>query len=220
MAEGSVENPAESRIAPRTNVMLSGNIESGGLNASVRIRNLSETGALVEGGIVPATGSRLILKRLDLEIAGEVVWSGPGRCGVRFEGCVCVSDWIAGRQTMMSRTRVEEAQAEARIRSASFRTPVAEALDPVNDIDIEKRLAEELGYVQRLLETMGDDLAGDPAVLQRHFRSLQGVDLACQILGHVAAVITASDRTGAVAAIGMEELRARLLRKAVFAPAS
>jgi hypothetical protein len=46
----------------------------------------------------------------------------------------------------------------------------------------------------------------------RHLVSLQSIDIAGQILGHVANVIRSSDPAGAVDRIGMVELRARLTR--------
>ena len=80
---------------------------------------------------------------------------------------------------------------------------------------IEKRLSEEIEYVQRLLEMMGDQLSGDPVILQRHARTMQGFDLMSQILGHIARVVTADDKEGAIDGIGMHDLRSRLKRQAL-----
>ena len=77
---------------------------------------------------------------------------------------------------------------------------------------VDARLSEELEYVQRLLDLMGDQLASDPIILQRHVRSMQGFDLAGQILGHIAKVLASPDRRAAIEGIGMHELRARLQR--------
>jgi hypothetical protein len=78
---------------------------------------------------------------------------------------------------------------------------------------VDQRLSEEIEYVQRLLELMGDQLAGDPVILQRHMRTMQSFDLAGQILGHIAKIIVAEDKPGAIDGIGMHELRARLKRQ-------
>jgi hypothetical protein len=43
--------------------------------------------------------------------------------------------------------------------------------------------------------------------------TLQSIDIAGQILGHVATVVRSSDPEGAIDRIGMCELKARLLRK-------
>jgi hypothetical protein len=42
--------------------------------------------------------------------------------------------------------------------------------------------------------------------------ALQSVDIICQILGHVAKVVSSDDRNEAVRRIGMDDLRGRLLR--------
>ena len=77
------------------------------------------------------------------------------------------------------------------------------------------RLAEELDYARRMIETMGDTLSADVAVISRHAMALQSIDIAGQLLGHVANVIRSSDPTAAVDRIGMGELKARLTRSSM-----
>jgi hypothetical protein len=81
---------------------------------------------------------------------------------------------------------------------------------------LDRRLAEEIGYVVRLLAAVEDELADEPLLVQRHVGVLQNFDLAAQILGHLASVLNADNRESAIDAIGMTELRARLLRKPNF----
>lgn len=85
-------------------------------------------------------------------------------------------------------------------------------LDPTTD-SIEIGLAEEIEHARRLLEAMGDQLAADPAILQRHVRAMQGFDLVGQILGHVAKVIRTGDKKAAIDGIGMRDLQSRLKRQ-------
>ena len=80
---------------------------------------------------------------------------------------------------------------------------------------IDRRLSEELDYVRRLLDSMGEQFASDPTILQRHARSMQGFDLAGQILGHISKVLAAADKSAAIDGIGMQELRVRLKRQAL-----
>ena len=89
--------------------------------------------------------------------------------------------------------------------------PLPPALIPTDD-RLRLRLAEELEYVRRMLDQMGEILSADPLVVSRHMTSLQTVDIAGQILGHVANVTRSSDPMGAVDRIGMCELKARLTR--------
>ena len=90
--------------------------------------------------------------------------------------------------------------------------PLPAALVPTDDI-LNLRLAEELEYARRMIETMGDALSADPNLVMRHMVSLQSIDITAQILGHVATVIRSSDPDGAVERIGMCDMKARLLRK-------
>lgn len=77
---------------------------------------------------------------------------------------------------------------------------------------LHERVAEEINYVARLMESFGDQLASDPAILLEHTKALQSIDLANQILTQLASVIAADDPDGSVAQIGMSDLRARLTR--------
>lgn len=66
-----------------------------------------------------------------------------------------------------------------------------------------------------MLDEMGEELSADLEVLIRHGVALQTVDIAGQILGHVANIVRADDSEAAVERIGMCELRARLQKQKV-----
>ena len=86
---------------------------------------------------------------------------------------------------------------------------------PATDDALKLRLAEELDYARRMLDSMGDEFSSDPALLIRHAVPLQSIDIVGQILGHIAAVVRSSDPDGAVDRIGMCELKARLTRSSI-----
>ena len=92
--------------------------------------------------------------------------------------------------------------------------PLPQALIPTDDVLL-VRLAEELEYARRMIEAMGDDLSADLNVITRHAVALQSIDIAGQMLGHVANVVRSSDREGAVERIGMSDLKGRLKRKSL-----
>jgi hypothetical protein len=219
LAPSGGSNQVENRrVAPRTNLLLAASIEAGPLTAPVRIRNLSESGAAVEGATLPRVGAAVTLRRLDLSITGMIVWSAFGRCGVQFNGTTCVAEWISGTRSPLSatrdQTRVDTIQAAIRTGSGVI-PPSAGPLPAAPQADLEARLSQELAFVRRLLEQLGEELADEPAVLMRHTRALQSFDLAGQILGHISNILVAEDRGAAVNSIGMEDLRSRLLRKAL-----
>ena len=194
------EPPPESSAAvgqharpPRKNLLLAATIEAGALSAPVRIRNLSETGA-------------------------TVVWRAAGRCGIRFAGVVCVDDWAIGKRRAAS--LFEHSQAGVDARQAAIRSGASLPADdcaamtapPRADI-LEGRIAEELAYLRRVLDSVGDTLSDDAIILQRHGGALQQIDATCQILAELAAILGSRDRVAAAVAVNMHDLRARLLRK-------
>ena len=79
---------------------------------------------------------------------------------------------------------------------------------PRTDDALSLRLADELDYVSRLIEQMGNALSADPTVIARHVVTLQAVDVVGQMLGHLASV-----RAAMVERIGMGDLKARLQRR-------
>ena len=92
--------------------------------------------------------------------------------------------------------------------------PMPAALAPT-DNPLLLRIAEEIEYARRMLDTMGDALSSDSTVIARHAVQLQSVDIIGQMLGHLATVVQSSDPAGAVERIGMAELKARLSRRAL-----
>ena len=116
---------------------------------------------------------------------------------------------------------VDSVQAEFRAKQASpakvsIRRKDAPPLDPAlvpTDDQLRLRLAEELEYARRMLDAMGDELAGDMGVVMRHAVALQSVDIVGQMLGHIAAVTRSNAPDRAVDRIGMCELKSRLTRR-------
>lgn len=204
----------ENTRLPRKNLLLAASIEAGALSAPVRIRNLSETGALIDGAALPEVGTELILRRLEIEIGATVVWRTNGRCGIRFGGNVCVDDWAIGKRRVPP--FFERSQAGVDARQAAVRSgislPVDQFVPPRADI-LEERIVEELAYLRRVLGSVGDGLSDDAIILQRHAGALQQVDIACQILAELGAILASKDRVAAVAKVNMHDLRARLSRR-------
>jgi hypothetical protein len=104
--------------------------------------------------------------------------------------------------------QVDEVIEEARLGMISRTQAVA----PLSAEGLARRLSEELAYVARLLESLGDDLSADPVVIGRHTVEIQSLDIAVQILCHLATVIAADHPDQAIGKIGMDELRNRLQR--------
>lgn len=108
------------------------------------------------------------------------------------------------------------AAARGAVRKPLFRPPPPrpEPLALSEDV-IDTRLAEEIDYIRRMVNVLGDKLAADPIVLQRHAQTMQSFDLIAQMLGHVATVTQTADRKAAIERV-MPEMRARLGRRSLF----
>ena len=98
-------------------------------------------------------------------------------------------------------------------RASIFKPAPPRPVPSANALD--HRIAEELDHVVRKLEHLGGSLAANPILLQRHGAELQSIDLIKQIVGHLARVVEAEDEEWAVERITLQDLRARLQRKAL-----
>lgn len=202
---------------PRKNLMLAATIEADTVTAPVRIRNLSEAGAMIDGAALPEIGSRVMLKRLELSIAATVVWNEEGRCGLKLAGTIDVDEWVAGarrpvKHGSLGQLRVDSIQAA--IRSGA---PLPEAPPPspppaaaIPSGPAEPLIAEELAQLKNTLDEIGDALTEDSAILVRHEQTLQKLDIAAAVIESLADVMAAEDRRGAIANIPMHDLRSRL----------
>jgi hypothetical protein len=218
-------DPADGGVQPRPprkNLMLSATIESAGTRVAVRVRNLSETGAMLDGTVLPDPGARLVLLRAEIQVGATVVWRTGNRCGVHFDNVAAsVDDWVTGKRPasfkgMQGQARVDAIQSAVRTGAALPAEPVPAADAIVDARALDQRISEEIVHVQRLIDTLGEELVEDPVMLQRHLRVLQNLDRASQILEHLGAVLSASDRLAATNGIAMQDLRERLLRKPDF----
>jgi len=82
MDESSITQNRRSRRSP---VLLTATIYVGGVPADVKLRNLSEQGALIESDRLPAEGSETIFERKDLRLKSRVVWVEGRYAGVAFD---------------------------------------------------------------------------------------------------------------------------------------
>lgn len=213
--------------APRKNIFLAASIEAGPLKAQVRIRNMSESGAMIEGAALSSVGAALVLKRSEIEMGAVVVWSHAGRCGIKFDGVAHVDEWIAGKRlpekTMIltGQRRVDAIQAAVRLGQSldGLGEPAEPALPagaPAAPDSLNGRIAEEIATTQRLLDAVADTLSDEPLILARHASQLQSLQSVSEVLGHLARVLQAPDAEAEAHAVTLHALRARLLRKALF----
>lgn len=61
----------------------------------VLLRNLSSTGAMVEGSDLPPVGRMVALKRHGLDAFGTIVWAREGCCGLHFDEPLATDEVIS-----------------------------------------------------------------------------------------------------------------------------
>ena len=75
----------KNRRSRRSPVLLAATIEVAGEPVAVKLRNLSEEGALIEGNRLPVEGSATFFERNDLRLKSRVVWVHGNYAGVAFD---------------------------------------------------------------------------------------------------------------------------------------
>ena len=200
-------------IQQRSRVMLAATIITPNRSVDVRIRNLSRTGALIEGDIALEAGTGIELLRGHNAVRAEVAWARPGRCGVKFARPVVIEDWVGsvGRPAAAAVSPAPVAAAPDRAEPPPSWLAVEGGPQEAGD-RLSARLAEEIAYIGRLVEAVGADISANPAIMHRHAVSLQNCRNAASLLDDIARVLRADDRVQAAQGIRSAELKARLLR--------
>ena len=72
------------RRTRRSPVLLAASVEVGGVVTPVKLRNLSEEGALIEGDSLPLEGSTTFFERNELRIKSNVAWVHGSFAGLAF----------------------------------------------------------------------------------------------------------------------------------------
>ena len=78
------QHPSQNRKSRRSQVLLSATLEHGGTSQSVKLRNLSSEGALVESDKLPIEGTSVVFCRNELCTQGHVVWVNGRYAGIAF----------------------------------------------------------------------------------------------------------------------------------------
>lgn len=81
MDESSITQNRRSRRSP---VFLAATVEVAGAAEAVKLRNLSEEGALIEGERLPLEGTTTFFQRNDLRVKSRVAWVHGRFAGVAF----------------------------------------------------------------------------------------------------------------------------------------
>ena len=181
---------SNARGAPRESLYLAAALYCDGSPAPIKIRNMSASGALVEGPALPNVGALVQLIRGDLIVHALVAWSAGSRCGLKFSGGVDVQRWRVA-PTNAEQQRVDDIVRLVKAGAVPFPVPPPpqggqdnERLDPGPELSGDLRRASEL------LDDLGAVLSSDPDVVTRHGPKLQNLDIAMQVIAAVETIIS------------------------------
>jgi hypothetical protein len=173
--------PETQRAHARTSMFVLASMTSATASGPVKIRNMSSSGALIEGGSLPVVGDHLSIRRGDLAAAGRIVWRLEGRAGVRFDCEVDVSNWLptgfSGRQQQVDQTFSELKAGLATDKPAASQSPA-----PASRIAPSRIERLDLLETADALDVLADLLAEDVEVVVRLSARLQALDIASQLL--------------------------------------
>lgn len=75
----------KNRRSRRSPVLLAASVEVAGQPVAVKLRNLSEEGALIEADVLPPEGSTTFFERKELRLPSRVVWVHGRYAGIAFD---------------------------------------------------------------------------------------------------------------------------------------
>lgn len=183
--------PIDSRVAPRASLYLAASLQYGEVSCGVKIRNISSTGALLEGAASVQAGAVVNLVRGSLKSEGVIAWTSGGKCGLHFSREVDVEKWRASFKNP-DQHRVDELVGVMKSGSPAVPVIAKQSVSTFSNINI---LPADLRRVWDLLEHLGNKLAKDGIVIAQYSSDLQNLDIAMQIISAVEAILLGSGMT-------------------------
>lgn len=164
------------RAAPRTNLFVMATLVSDTMSGAVRVRNLSESGALIEANNLPDAGATCRLIRGNLSVPGKVTRRSEKNIGFQFERRVSVESW-------MKSGHEHQQQVDRIVQQAKHVYPVADKAH-IASHTLKSTVGErnDLHQIADKLDKLADLLSNDPEVIARYMNQLQVLDLASQKL--------------------------------------
>ena len=145
------------RAEGRANVFLGAVLDSAAGSIPVRVRNISASGALIEGPILPAPEAKVRLVRGPLQATGTLAWEAQNHAGVSFEEPINVEAWVQ-RIGHSGQQRVDSVVAAIR-RGEPVRSRTDEPADPLAGLSRAlDELCDRLAASAEFPPGLGDDL--------------------------------------------------------------
>ena len=177
-AEPVLSTLDEGRRHPRSHLFVAATLYWDIGSTPVRIRNMSQYGALIEAQLIPEPGAAVILKRGRLETAGEIAWKAERKAGIALSKSVDVAEWLS-RQAGGHQERVDEIVSS--LKSGGH----PDSASGEANISSDTTILAELAALRADLAQLGSGLAGDAILVATH-PEIQLVDIALQRVDRIA----------------------------------
>jgi hypothetical protein len=175
----------ESRTNPRTSLFAAAILDAGPTRFPVRIRNISSSGALVQGNELPPAGTAVLIVRGNLAASAEIRWVRDGKAGLSFTDVICVGDWLKSCASKAHQHSVDALVAAIRT-GTSPAAPGGGEPQPTRTMDELAPPSGGLLDIQQIVTDVAERLAADPDILERHARDIQQLDLVASMLASLA----------------------------------
>jgi hypothetical protein len=160
-------NIQDPRAEVRSSVFLNAVLTHSGESTAVRVRNLSVTGALLEGSALPPEGTGILLRRGDLCAAAAVAWQKSNNCGIRFDRPINVEPWVS-RIGHAGQRRVDDIVATIRAGNLPRGRVESPTGDDLEDISHElSRMSEDFSNLPTMTIELAERVLQLDAVAQR-----------------------------------------------------
>ncbi|MES2902952.1 MAG: PilZ domain-containing protein [Pseudomonadota bacterium] len=177
---------SELRADPRTHLFVVATLSSEDTLSAVRIRNLSASGALIEGAALPAEGSVVRIRRGDLSVEAVLAWQSNNQAGLAFKSNIFVPAWLP--KTASKQSAIDQVMFEAKNRPEGLSEPSqANCLRPDS-----RAMLFELTALRSELATLGEALAGDIILVATH-PEIQALDIAIQRIDRLLSLTETGD---------------------------
>jgi len=161
------------RLHSRTHVFVLATLSCAAGSAPIYVRNMSPTGALIEGSTIFPAGTPVDLRRGSLRASGRIVWADGRRAGITFNSAVHVADW------MSHRSNTHQHRVDDSVRAVKFGTAIRLSAELEPAVPQKISVPEELEKLRTELSELENTLAGNPALVAA-CPQIQFLDIALQ----------------------------------------
>ena len=166
--------PDEGRRQERTHLFVAAQLCSASGASPIHIRNMSPSGALIEGAVLPDQHEAATLRRGPLEAKVRIVWKAGRKAGVSFLSAVHVASWMS-KTTPSHQAKVDDLVRTIRSGQGGGVGGLVNGLAGQDGPPIEAELRD----LRRELAGLEQALAGNEAVIMAH-PEIQTLDIALQ----------------------------------------